>query len=1084
MTIPKQLTAWLLALPLLAPGMSQAGEAVDYLKQIKPILQERCFACHGVLKQKSGLRLDTAELIRKGGNEGPGIDLKNPAQSQLLERVRAKKESAKMPPEGEPLTPVQIELLADWIAQGAKSPPDERPESDPRDHWAFKAPVRPPVPKTSDAGWNQHPIDAFLAAKQEAAGVKHQPPADKRVWLRRVHLDLTGLPPTREQLNAFLSDSSPQAAEKVVDRLLASPQYGERWGRHWLDIWRYSDWWGLGAEVRNSQKHIWRWRDWTIESLNADKGYDQMLREMIAADELYPNDLDRLRASGYLARQYFKFNRTSWLDETIEHTAKAMLGLTFNCAKCHDHKYDPLSQVEYYRLRAIFEPYQVRTELLPGVTDIEQDGLPRAFDCNLDAKTFVHVRGDDRNPDTNRVIDPAIPGFLAQTAWKVTPVTLPPEVVHPGLRPFVLESHLKQAHQKITEARAAVALARQKLAEAKDPPPAKPAPKAEPTKAPTEAVTLISDNFAKARPDWWKEPASGKWVYKDGKLIQSATGDERGVLILKQPPPENFEATLKFRTLGGAMWKSVGIGFDVMPPKEALAYVSAYAGGPKSQISHNNGSGYQYPAEGAQNRKIDLNTPYELKLRVRGRLVNLLINNELSVAYELPDSRRPGDLQLVTYDAHAVFTGFELKTLPDQVALAPAKNAKPVVTVSPREVAALAVTRAERELAFAEAQPEMWKARAAAEQARYRQPADPGAKALAIEAVKRERQSAVLKAEWDLAIAGPEKKVEAEKALQAARKLADEPGENFTTLTGAVKTLENNLETEDSRRKPFPATSTGRRSAFAAWLTDPKNPLPARVAVNHMWARHFGKPLVPTIFDFGRKGTPPAHPELLDWLAVELVEHQWSMKHLHKLMVTSRAYQMTSSAAGAAPETLAKDPDNKWLWRANPIRMEAQLVRDSLLSLAGELDLTMGGPPVPSGDLQSRRRSLYFFHSHNDHQQFLSIFDDANVLDCYRRAESIVPQQALALENSQLAGAMAEKIAARITTPNEADFIRSAFLTVLGVEPTPAELSAASEGLAKLTESARKSNRPNPPGRARVGLVHALINHNDFVTIR
>ena len=176
-----------------------------------------------------------------------------------------------------------------------------------------------------------------------------------------------------------------------------------------MDIWRYSDWWGLGAEVRNSQKHIWHWRDWIIESLNADKGYDQMLREMLAADELYPDDLDKLRASGFLARQYFKFNRTTWLDETIEHTSKAMLGLTFNCAKCHDHKYDPISQVDYYRMRAIFEPYQVRTDMVPGEVDLEKDGIPRAFDCNLDAKTFLHIRGDDRRPDEGRPIEPGVP---------------------------------------------------------------------------------------------------------------------------------------------------------------------------------------------------------------------------------------------------------------------------------------------------------------------------------------------------------------------------------------------------------------------------------------------------------------------------------------------------------------------------------------------------------------------------------------------------------------------------------------------------------------------------------------------------
>jgi len=397
-----------------------------------------------------------------------------------------------MPPEGEPLKPTEIAAIRAWITQGAKAPADEQPERDPRDHWSFQVPVRPAVPRVANAAWPRNPIDAFIAAEHEKRGLTPQRPADKRVWLRRVSLDLTGLPPTHAELEAFVRDDSAEANDRVVTRLLDSPQYGERWGRHWMDIWRYSDWWGLGAEVRNSQKHIWHWRDWIIESLNADKGYDQMLREMLAADELYPNDFDRLRATGFLARQYFKFNRTSWLDETVEHTAKAMLGLTFNCAKCHDHKYDPFSQVEYYRMRAVFEPYQVRTESVPGEIDFEKDGVPRAYDCNLEAPTFVHLRGDDRNPDKSRVIEPAFPAFLMTGvlgAVKIEPVALPAEAAQPGLRSFVVEAHLKAAELRIAAARAELDAAKKKLATAE---PTVPDPK------PTDesAATLVREDFA------------------------------------------------------------------------------------------------------------------------------------------------------------------------------------------------------------------------------------------------------------------------------------------------------------------------------------------------------------------------------------------------------------------------------------------------------------------------------------------------------------------------------------------------------------------------------------------------------------
>jgi hypothetical protein len=303
-----------------------------------------------------------------------------------------------------------------------------------------------------------------------------------------------------------------------------------------------------------------------------------------------------------------------------------------------------------------------------------------------------------------------------------------------------------------------------------------------------------------------------------------------------------------------------------------------------------------------------------------------------------------------------------------------------------------------------------------------------------------------------------------------------------------LKTLENNLETEASRLKPFPETSTGRRSALARWITDPRHPLPARVAVNHLWSRHFGRGLVSTVFDFGRKGTPPTHPELLDWLAVELVEANWSLKHIHRLIVTSNTYRLASSAAGASKATLSADPDNRCHWRANPIRMEAQLVRDGLLALAGELDPTLGGPSIPIKDEASRRRSLYFVHSHNEHQTFLAMFDDAGVLECYRRPESIVPQQALALENSPLATEMAAKIARRIDAENpgasDRDFVRDGFLTVLSVAPSEAEQAAALDALTRLTEAAGRKGLPDPGARAKAHLIHALLNHNDFITIR
>jgi hypothetical protein len=1075
---------------------------VDYLRAVKPILTARCYACHGALQQKAGLRLDTVALMKKGGETGPAIVHGKSADSLLVHHITAANGARRMPPasEGEGLGQGEIVIIRAWLDQGASAPADEKPEADPKNHWAFRPPVRPTVPRTNGADGPRNPIDAFLAAQQVKRGLQTQKEADRRLLLRRVYLDLIGLPPTSGQQAAFLADGSPDAYEKVVEQLLDSKLYGERWGRHWMDVWRYSDWWGLGAEVRNSQKHIWHWRDWIIESLNADKGYDQMLREMLAADELYPTDEDRLRATGYLARSYFKFNRNTWLEELVEHTSKAFLGLTMNCSKCHDHKYDPIAQQDFYRFRAFFEPYQVRTDMVAGQTDFEKDGIPRAFDCNLDTPTYLFIRGDERNPRKSKPISPGLPVLLSGNKLEIRPVTLSAEAYLPGLRPVVLENLLVQAERETESARAAVEQSRKALAviEKKTKTAAK---EAKVDVRSTKSKPLVRDDFRKALPDLW-EMKSGRWKYADDKLMQQQDGATRGVLRLKEPAPTDFEARFAFTPTGGQTWKSVGLAFDVAEGNEVLIYLSAYAGGAKLQVAYKAGSDYVYPADGAQSRSVKLNETQELTVRVRGPIVNVAVNRMHALAYRLPISRRAGSIELITFDAKAEFTAFELNNLAAGVKLlAPGKGASPT-PAAPMSVeqARLAIALAEKTLAAASIQPELLKAVAAADRARHARPPAINAKELASKVARLEKQITVARAEEAVARAELEvargvdrtkgeavKKLAASRAaLTAARKALETSGETYTSLRGSLKTLENNLETEASRNKPFPATSTGRRSALARWMTDRANPLTARVAVNHVWARHFGKPLVATVFDFGRKGQPPTHPELLDWLAVEFVESGWSTKHLHRLMVTSRAYRLSSSSAGSE-ENRKIDPENRWYWRMNPARMEAEVVRDSLLHLAAELNLTTGGPSIPVNDAATRRRSLYFVHSHNEHQRFLTIFDDAPVLECYRRAESVVPQQALALQNSQLALTAAEKIAARLNGPDavsDVSFVRNAFELILGTTPSAREQAECEEALKELQALAVREKRADPRGRARTTLVGALLNHNDFITIR
>lgn len=926
-----------------------ADEPVDYLKKIKPILSSRCFACHGALKQEGGLRLDTAAQAIKGGDSGPSLVPGEVDASLLMKRISATDESERMPPEGEPLRADQIAAIRNWISQKAPAPTDEQPERHPRDHWAFKPVVRPEIPQIQNGlsdeqgRWRRNPIDAFISKEHRQRGLMPQSEADRRIWLRRVSLDLVGLPPTTTELEAFVADQSSEAHDNVVTRLLESPQYGERWGRHWMDIWRYSDWWGLGAEVRNSQKHIWHWRDWIIESLNSDKPYDQMLREMLAADELYPNDLDRLRANGYLARQYFIFNRTTWMDETIEHTAKGMLGLTLNCAKCHDHKYDPFSHVDYYSMRAIFEPYQIRTEMVANQIDYERDGIPRAFDAHLDIPTYLHVRGDDRNPDKSQSIPPGIPAILVSDELKlaIEPIALPIEAPYPGLRDFVVQSHLNAARYQLSSARAAVEAANSKLLESE------------------AAAKVIADAAARAALE-----------------VADALVPANSPVVEKKP--------------------------EVKP-----------------------GSPAPMPVDQAR----------------------------LAVAIA-QKTCRTAETQLTSIEARAAADRAFCLEVPSAIAAfntgedSELRAASDPIAVAVKSEAILAAARADEECSRAEL--------------------------------------ALLQAAADKKVEAEKKLTNAKTALETAMKAIDKPRQTHTPLSGAKKTQEDYQNRNAD--KPFPIASSGRRAAFAKWLTDSRNPLTARVAINHIWTRHMGKPLVPTVFDFGRKGTPPTHPELLDWLASELVEHNWSMKHIHRLIVSSETYRMSSSSAQITDATLAADPENRFYWRMNPIRMDSEVVRDSLLHLAGELDMTMGGPSIPVNDEKSRRRSLYFVHSHNDHQQFLSTFDDASVLDCYRRAESIVPQQALALENSSFVTTMAGKITQRVATAqpeaSDVDFIRAAFISVLSSEPTSEERETISDVLKRMNELARAKKRENPELVARKATVQTLINLNDFITIR
>ncbi len=1024
----------------------------DYSTVIKPILALRCRACHGGLNQKGGFRTDTAAFLLEGGNSGPSLVAGNSAESPLVRRIQKQDGKQRMPPEheGEIVSAADLDLVKRWIDAGAKAPLVEKAESDPSTHWAFQPPKKSAID-------SMNPIDSILGKARKEKNIPTASRAPSGLFWRRLFIDLTGLPPTREQL-AVLAD--PKAIVQTADKLLASDAHAERWARHFMDIWRYSDWWGLGAEVRNSQKHIWHWRDWIIDSIRSDKPYDQMIREMLAADELYPTDQEKLRATGLLVRPYFIFNRNSWMEETIEHLGKGFLGLTLNCARCHDHKYDPISQVDYYRFRAIFEPYQIRRDLLGGELDPEKDALPRIFDCNLDLKTRRFIRGDEANPDTAKVMEPGVPAVLGMIPFNPKPIPLAQQVYQPGLNPRVIKAYQDRTGEQLGQEEKALATARKSLENAKS--------QATTPKPTQKSPTLLTKGFG--NPPLWKVQ-SGTWMLTPTQATQSNTKDLRTELIYLGPPLGDFELKAKIRITGGDPYRSVGFAFDASDANENLLYASANAPDPKIQFSTIRAGVATYPEKGRVSKPIALNQDFTLRIRVQGTTMLVDYDGSQILAYTLPKDRSPGLLKCITYTATTQIFDFELWELPSGTHL---NNKAPSVETLAKQVKAHEAKCLALRTDLVGFEPLL---------AAMQNPT-----ALTTQtAAKAQIESESLHAQADLAKliaegASSEKIKAQEKIVSEVAKKKLKPGNAFKPLVGSYKSKESNQESQDSLDKPFPNQSSGRRTALAQWLTSQKHPLTARVIVNHVWTRHMGQPLVKSVFDFGRKGKAPLNQELLDWLALDLMEHNYSLRHLHRMIVTSNTYALAADPPIDHPGW-KQDPENRTFWYKVSQRLESESIRDGLLSLSGTLDPKVGGPTISSNDLQSSRRSLYFFHSHNEDQRFLAQFDSPNVLDCYRREESIVPQQALALFNSKLSRDLSQKIAEKVAPKGSLmtaeDFVSHAFPWILGHPPSGLEKIACVEAMEAWSKAF-----PKDPQRPRINLIHTLINHNDFITLR
>lgn len=1108
----------------------RATDDIDYARDIRPILAKRCYACHGPLQQKQGLRVDTAALAARGGESGAAIVPGKPDESLLIQAVTGKA-GFRMPPEGEgaALTKDEQDRLRRWIAAGARGPVDEQPEPDPRQHWSYRPVARPAVPTIQRRDWPLDSLDNFIAAGHESHGLTPRPRTTPELWLRRAWVDLVGVLPPREVVEEFVADDGPDAEARVVDRLLAHPFHGERWGRHWMDVWRYSDWYGSRGinEIRYSQRHIWRWRDWIVESLNHDKPYQSMVVEMLAGDESDPANPDVTRATGFIGRNWYKFDRNVWMFDAVEHTAQAFLSLTIRCSRCHDHKYDPISQEDYYRFRAFFEPHEVRTDTFSANAEQEKDatlglvpkeGVARVYDKALDVPTYVFQRGDNRYPDESRRMPPGVPSSLGGPTVRVEPVSLPVESFYPALRPSVAAGFVRKAQADIEAAGASIDKARQEAQNATE---AWERRRQEVAAGRTEEAgpnaPWFHDTFAAARPNDW-QTISGEWVYENGRLVEKAV-QNFATLVTKANHPRDFRAKIRYRTLAPGSVRSVGFSFDYVDQGNSQdVYTSTGDAGQSIQAFHRLNGQQHYPPAGIVKTSLRVGDETTVEIEVRGQQLTIWLNGEKKLDYVCPVPRREGRFALWVHSGAAEF--LELEVRPLVATLADLNRA--------RQIAADRVVLAELKRQTTRDSLAALEARIAAERAKYGGASPEAQRESALAASRAERQVAVAQAEEALRQAeqflelarataaatatppAPAGAAPAASAPPAAGSLADAEQKVAAART-ARDTAVSARDNPDGKYAPlgelFPTTSTGRRLALARWIAHADNPRASRVAVNHVWLRHFGQALVPSVANFGLNGERPTHPELLDHLASEFVADDWNFKRLHRRLVLSQTYALSTAEGDNASSNVAQDRTNRFYWRMHSRRMEAEAVRDSVLFAAGLLDTRQGGPEIPEGEGQTNpRRSLYFRLTPNEKMKFLELFDVADPNACYRRRESVVPQQSLAMLNSPLGFDAARQLAAELTratapadsADSAARFIQLAFQQLLGRPPLAAELAACQKFLDDQRELARQTGGPafpstvatrlppstDPAQRAREDLIHVLFSHNDYVTVR
>ena len=1099
------------------------AQGVEFFeKKIRPVLVTNCYVCHGPESAvMGGLRLDSKSGILKGGSRGPAMVPGDPANSLLVKAISYKDPHLAMPPTGK-LSEEEIADLIAWIAMGAPDPRTQAPSAvavegekgidfaEGRRFWSFQPVKDYSPPQVQQNDWPTSPLDYFILARLEKKGFSPAPAADRRTWLRRVTFDLIGLPPTPEEIDEFLADESASAFEKGVDRLLASPHYGERWARHWLDVVRYAE--TNGHEFDSDKLDAWRYRDYVIRAFNADLPYDRFVLEHIAGDLLAdPRTIfDGSQMESALGTGFYWFGEVinspvdsvksvaDQVDNQIDVTSKAFLGLTLACARCHDHKFDPISAADYYAVGGILHSTDIREVSIDSPARIREIAATHGMIAN--ASRRIHG--------------------LLQAAWLPLAASLIgylPEAAK------LISSEKTDEKDEKEEAAAIAALAAERGLDA---------PR-------LGAWVGYLREAAKDRGHiFYPFAAMAERMSKDGasfvsslaavrkELEASLSGEEleqRGDIVFEDFENSNYEG---WRVEGQAFGKRP---IRQIPPNQTLrgfrgaGAANSFGGGSEGLVGTLTSEKFRMPKLYVHVRMAG--TKDSQKLAERAKLRFTIVASGYKSQQRMPDgtgalgwktARMTKEVGRICF-LEIVDRSREGHIAVDKIVFSDSE--KPPVFSSPAHprVRALLEDQGINSLeALSAAYRRMFV------QVMRENNTDDGDN---IDNAKTQAFLAALspagKLEDGGSLLAPSQR-ESVAQLQAGRRAleaalpasafgmvsADEDPRNIRIhVRGNHKNLGEEVPRGTLRvvssGSQEPITDGSGRLQLARWLANSENPLTARVMVNRIWKHHFGQGLVRTADNFGRMGERPTHPELLDFLARRFVESGWSVKAVHRFILLSSTYRMSSRAEERAASI---DPENRLLHHMPVKRLEAEAIRDSILAVSGRLDRTLFGPSlVPhiskyqdgrgkpeSGPLDADgRRSIYIQVRRNFLTPMFLAFDyPLPISTIGRRSVSTVPSQALLMMNNELVTLGAREWAkqGRASELDSRRRVEKMYVAAFGRLPEDWEVDEVGKFLDG--QRARYRNMPEAEAADKLNeqvwadLAHVLFNSAEFIYVR